>query len=189
MLFRSGYSEIWNIEVVSLLSIDNIENNVLLVSKSEDSDSINTYSLATLQANCQDLPIDLSNISMEDIPELDLGKKTISHVFYIQNIELYNQYDDAKSTSIPAIALLSTSETWEKCAAKTANKVYVQKVNSNTVDFTKLDRKTASNIRTSGTLVTKLVDEENRVILSSPSGTVGSFNMFYDCFSVSGGTL
>lgn len=187
--YLTGYSEIWNIEVVSLLSIDNIENNVLLVSKSEDSDSINTYSLATLQANCQDLPIDLSNISMEDIPELDLGKKTISHVFYIQNIELYNQYDDAKSTSIPAIALLSTSETWEKCAAKTANKVYVQKVNSNTVDFTKLDRKTASNIRTSGTLVTKLVDEENRVILSSPSETVGSFNMFYDCFSVSGGTL
>ena len=172
--YLSNYSETWNIEVHSALTINNIIDNIHLSTNPEEESAL-LCPLAKLQENCDQLPIDITNISIKSIAELDLGDKSITHTFYVQNVDLYNLYDDAKSTSLPAIALLSTSDSWEKCQPKTSGKVYVKKDNGDTVDFVKLDSKTASNIKTSGSLVSRPIDGEERVIFTSPSGSVGSF--------------
>lgn len=186
--YLSNYSETWNIEVHSALTINNIIDNIHLSTNPEEESAL-LCPLAKLQENCDQLPIDITNISIKSIAELDLGDKSITHTFYVQNVDLYNLYDDAKSTSLPAIALLSTSDSWEKCQPKTSGKVYVKKDNGDTVDFVKLDSKTASNIKTSGSLVSRPIDGEERVIFTSPSGSVGSLNKFYDCFSLKDGTI
>lgn len=182
--YLSGYSETWNIGVNSSLSISNILDSITLISETGN------ISLTTLQSRCNGLPIDITNITRGKVSKLEFDPKVISHVFYIQNIDLYNQYDDQKSTNIPAIALLSTQESWEKCSPKTQNNIYVQnKNNSDTVDFVKLNQTSAKNITYGGTLSQKEVDGQNRLILTPGTQSPYSSMPIYGCFQISGGVI
>ena len=182
--YLSGYSETWNINVETSLTVGDISQSVVLQSSS------GTMTLSTLANNCKDLPIDLTNITRNTITELKFDPKTISHQFYIQNIDLYNQYDDQKSTTIPAIALLSTSDSWEKCSPKTQNNLYVQNKSVTTgVDFVKLNQTTAKNITFGGSLSPITGDEDNRLKLNPGSTTISGTQPLYQCFQYTNGTI
>lgn len=158
--YLTDYTETWNVNVKVSLSINNILNNVNLLHSGGE------MSLTTLQQNCTNLPIDLSNITADQVDRLGPYVKTISHSFYLQNIDLYNQYDDNKATSIPAVALLSTEDSWERCSPKTQNNIYVQNKSASDVDFVKLNQNTAKNITYEGSFSTSTVDGQTRLKLS-----------------------
>lgn len=180
--YLTGYTETWNVNVNVSLSISNILNNVNLLHSGGE------MSLTTLQNNCKNLPIDLSNITANKVASLGPYAKTISHSFYLQNIDLYNQYDDNKATSIPAVALLSTEDSWERCSPKTQNNIYVQNKSASDVDFVKLNQITAKNITYGGSFSTSTVDGQTRLKLIP--GTSSSYsNPIYSCFQLAGGVI
>lgn len=182
--YLSGYTETWNIGVNVSLSVSNILNSINLLSDT------GKMPLSTLQNNCKDLPIDLTNITKHNVQSIQFDPKTISHSFYIQNIDLYNQYDDQKATSIPAVALLSTEDSWERCSPKTQNNLYVQNKNTTIgVDFVKLNQATAKNITYGGSFSTKEIDGQNRIKLSQGTQCPYSSMPIYGCFQYTGGTI
>lgn len=182
--YLTNYSESWHVGIESSLKIGNILDNVVLVSEN------NTISLSDLQEKCKDLPIDITNISRENLDTLEFESKTLQHTFYIQNVELYNQYDDAKATEIPAIALLSSKETWEKCSPKTKNSLYVyNKNNKDSIEFVKLNQSAAQYLYRTGTFATKSIDNEDRVIFTGTGDIVGKLNPIYGCFQLNRGVI
>lgn len=180
--YMTNYSEIWNMEIESSLNLIDIENNVKLISKSK------TLSLLQLQAKCNGLPIDIRNIQKDKQSKIKFDNQVVSHEFYMQNIVLYDQYNNNKSTTIPAIALLSTSDTWERCLPKTQNNIYVRNLSSkDSVDFTKLNQTSAKNLYSGGSLELKAVDDQQRLIYKEGS-KMYSPGAIYGCFQfVDGG--
>lgn len=182
IVYLSNYTETWNVKVGTKLTITDILDNVQLIS------STAPMSLRTLLENCNDIDVNTSNITRSALSDLDLGDKLISHSFYIQNIDLYNQYDDQKSVTIPAIALLSTEDSWQRCSPKTQNILYVRdKSVTDGVDFVKLRSDTAQNLTYGGSITS---DSQGRLKLN-PGTTIPSNanRKIYDCFQFNNGVI
>lgn len=183
IIYLSNYTETWNVKVGTTLTVNDITKSIKLIS---GADSI---SLDDLLTKCQGINVDTSNITRTALPDLELGEKLISHPFYIQNIDLYNQYDNQKSINIPAIALLSTEESWKRCSPKTQNILYVRdKSVTNGIDFVKLRSSTASNLTYGGSVQSAEIDGQQRLMLT-PGTTVPSNTKIYDCFQFNNGVI
>lgn len=181
--YMTNYSEVWNMEIESFLSLVDIENNVKLMSNQKN------LSLLQLQGQCNGLPIDIRNIQKSKQARIKFDNQVVSHTFYMQNIVLYDKYDNNKSTTIPAIALLSTSDTWERCLPKTQNNIYVRNTsNKDSVDFTKLNQTSAKNLFSGGSLELKPVDDQQRLIYKEGS-KIYSPGAIYGCFQLVDGGI
>lgn len=188
--YMTSYSETWNITVQSGLSISNIQDSVVLVSSEG-----NRISLQELQNTCNSIlkngekVINIKNISRSTLSTLELPDQTMSHMFLIQSIDLYNLYEDAKATTLQAIAMRSTELSWEKCSPKTQNKLYVY--NSNTKDFVRLDSYSARYIFTGGNIQeidSDLGTDAKRLLLLSGTSSQSS-NPILNSFTMNEGAI
>ena len=187
--YMTSYSETWQITVSSELNISNIQDDIVLISRNEDGVPQDRISLSELQNTCNSIQkngkpvIDIHNIARNPISKLEFKDYTVSHTFLIQNINLYNTYEDAKSTTLQAIALLPTEDDWIKCSPKTQNKVYVYNTSIN--DFVMLSSSTSRYLYkgvTVRSIDSDFGSEVKRIQVISydpyPVSTNAIFNMF-----------
>lgn len=181
--YLTSYTETWNIEIAPKLWINNILSNIKLLSSTG---STNSRTLSELNDICDGINedggkefINLSNItfSIED-KALVFPNTTIKHTFNINNSELYNKYEQAKSTTIPAIGMPSTSEKWFECSPKTQNYIYVY--NKELKDFQQLTNHTAKLLYNGGTISSEEVEEleRDRLFIENPT-YCATQNMIY----------
>lgn len=188
--YMTSYSETWNIVVASYLNINNVQDSVVLVSQNGSK-----ISLQELQNTCNAIQkdgeqvIDIHNITRTALPKLEFSDFTISHVFLIQNIDLYNLYENAKSTTLQAIALLSTEDSWIECSPKTQNKLYVY--NTSTKDFVRLDQYSPRYIYTGGNITEAESDLGTDIKRLKITGgtTVSTSNPIFKAFTISDGDV
>ena len=161
--YMTNYTETWSIVVSSTLTISNILSDVKLI----QSDG-NTKSLKELKDTCDNITnetdkvINTTNITRSELKQLELPDQTISHIFQIINADLYNVYENAKNTSIPAIMTLSTEDDWQLCSPKTQNKLYIY--DEEKKDFIKVDGQNSFTISVNGTVTTKEVEGNDQSI-------------------------
>lgn len=152
--YMTSYYETLNINIQSELNIGNHEefqssqcpimDNITLKTKTGNTISLNEFVRQCKKVSSNAKLINFNNLSLDNITTVSIKDKSISHTFRIYNTDLYNLFEKAKSTTIKAIKLSSTSIDWEKCNPKTTNKLYVYNGN----DFEELKRDSAKYIYT-----------------------------------------
>lgn len=188
--YMTSYSETWNLVIQSELSIANIQDSVVLVA----SDG-NRISLQELHDTCESITkdgksvINTKNITRSALSTLQLPDWSISHTFLIQNIDLYNTYEEEKATTLQAISMLLTEDSWKKCSPKTQNKLYVY--NTDTKDFVRLDQYSSRYIYKSGSISemeSDLGTDAKRLKLTNGTMTSVS-NPIFNSFTISEGNI
>lgn len=163
------FNESWDIKIKSSLTVDNMLNTLnLKVPNSKE-----VVSLQTIISNSKEVGedvIDITNLTHTD-SVLDLGSETFSHVFRVNSDELYIDYEDAKSTSIPALYEICTKEKSIVGKALNANKLYVYD-NIGLSGFQPAKEGNSKYICTGGNIDTVPIEgtTETKVILKNPTG-------------------
>lgn len=160
------FIETWNVEIKSILKIQERSKSVGLIDSSD-----NVKSLEELQAACSSLDEDQKrNITYNGQYTLELGTEVFSHSFRVNTDDLYLAYENAKSTNITAIRdIVTLEEPVTTMASLNANRLYVY--DQRTGEFIVLSSKVSDRIKTDGTIETK---EGGRLFLKDPTGGYSS---------------
>ena len=124
--YMTNYSETWTIVIKTSLSISDINRSVFLTTTQNENKS-----LKSLQDICNGITlngekvIEVKNITRNTLPTLEVPDYTISHVFIIRNIQLYDTYSEYSLTTIPAIMSIISEENWQRCNPKNQGMLFV----------------------------------------------------------------
>lgn len=188
------FSENWNIDIKSQLTVGNPQKSVCLISRSSEG-PIGEVSLQDLMNSS----IVTSNLSLKKNLEykytsttIDIDPITISHQFRVSTNDLYAYYENLKTAYIAAIYKLSTQLGEVEGPAKNSNQLYVYDVKGDRF----LTLSNVSNSKyfiTSGNITTQVDPEDSsttRVLLGvSSSNTYSSSTELCSMLRMSGGAL
>lgn len=164
------YTETWNIAIASTLAVSEMANSLQL--KPLEGAYV---PLKTLQDRCNSYKDgnDKQIISVENITHegktLNLGSSLIAHSFKMNTDDLYVEYENAKTTSIPSLWDISILEKSVTGQAKNASNLYAYKKDSGLVSLS--NKENTKYIYQGGTInLVSQDDGTSRLYLKDTSG-------------------
>lgn len=188
------YTENWNIDISSKLTVSNPQQSVCLVSRNSDGIigevSLDSLSKSSIVASNEDLKKNLQYQYSSSI--IDIEPITISHQFRVSTNDLYAYYENLKTAYVSSIYKLSTQMNDIEGPAKNSNQLYVYDVEGNRL----LSLSSVSNSKyflTNGSIITQADQEDTsitRVLLkTSSTNTYSSSTELCSMLRMNGGIL
>lgn len=187
--YVTNYSETWNIDINIKIDTPEINKNIIITDKNGNSASIDSI-MSKLSEKIKSEEIDITNLQY--LCKSISFDQTISHTFYIQNTDLYDQYNSQKSNAIPAIAYLSTSSTPgkpQKCEEISKERLHFQKYNEPTPDFVEVNSLSAKEHLRFGGSVSPSSDDLDSVLRLTQGNLPVVYASLYDAIDFSNNEL
>lgn len=157
------FQETWNIEISSILTVNSMSKSLYLIAQNGTE-----ISLESLVAACTPMEISTENITHSS-NTLDLGHESIAHTFRLNTSDLYLEYENQKSTTIPSLWEVTTLD--EAVAGGSKNANYFYAYNPNTKDMVSLNETTnCKYINLDGSINDSAADGRIRVTTSGSGG-------------------